>query len=204
MLILENTPQVNYERHNIWQYLTAPKMQGFLAARKAFINRAHTAFWDKYLNDFFNIDTADEWGLVLWGQILNQPRQAVNLQGQSVVLSLEQYRLLLKGLFYKSMSDGTIPSINKFLNVVFQNRLGKVYCRDNFNMTYLPIVFTYQPTQDVIDLIENFDIFPRPACVGWKIEIALEEILLDKDLDGTEKDVIDARQDLIAVYNKLA
>lgn len=204
MLTLETLPKVDYDRHNIWQYLSAPKMQRFLGARKAFIERAHSAFWQKYLNDFFNIDTANEWGLSLWGQILNQPRQAVNLQGQSVVLSLEQYRLLLKGLFYKSMSDGTVPSINKFLGIVFSNREGKVYCRDNFNMTYLPIVFTYQPTQEIIDLIENFDIFPRPACVGWKIEVAVEEVLLDKDLDGTEKDVIDARLDLIAVYNKLA
>lgn len=81
-------------------------------------------------------------------------------------LSTEQYRFLLLGQILKFKMSCTIPEINRYLRIIFNEQDNKnVYVTDNHNMT---ITYTLNPqvlSEEISDLIENYDFLPRPAGV---------------------------------------
>lgn len=181
MKTIDSLPRVDLDRHNIWQYANAPKMAAFLAKKKAFYEAAHTQFWKDFYTNFFDLDTANDWGCAYWGQILGVSRTIKDNDGQPFVMSLTQYRLVLKGEFLKYVSNGSVPDLNKWLNVVF-SQYGKAYSDDNFDMTIALFAFLFDPPEEVLWLLKNVDWLPRPAGVGWSIERHSQWETLDGEL----------------------
>lgn len=168
-------PQINVQQCVLWQYANSPALRTLLQAKSDFYEQNVTQFWNDWFNDVFNINTATDFGLTVWGEILDFPRQVKSNSGQIHILTTEQYRTILKGQLLKFRMDGTAPQINEWLNVVFGNQ-GNVYCLDNLDMTAIPFVFETNPSDEMLWLLSNVDFLPRPAGVGYEVRIVGEDV----------------------------
>lgn len=84
-------------------------------------------------------------------------------------LSLEQKRTLLRLRYFQLVSTCTAPEINEFMNEIFGP--GRVYVNDGLNMA-ISYIFLEIPDQNFIDILEQYDLLPRPSGVGSSIVIA--------------------------------
>lgn len=152
----------------IWQYDNAPRLQKLLQHKQDWYNENNTQFWSDWLKNVFNITTANDFGLTVWGKLLRVER-TYTVDGQPYSLDTEQYRLLLKGrLLFLSM-NGSVPEINNYLHLIFGER-GRVYVIDNQDMT-IRYVLEFQPTPSERVVLLNTSVLPRPAGVGYKINV---------------------------------
>ena len=51
----------------IWQYDNAPRLQKLIQQKQDWYNRNNTEFWTDWLKNVFNINTANDFGLTVWG-----------------------------------------------------------------------------------------------------------------------------------------
>lgn len=59
---------------NLFQYNNAPILQSLLSAEATFYQQNVGVFFEDWLTDVLNIDTANTFGLEVWGKILGVPR----------------------------------------------------------------------------------------------------------------------------------
>lgn len=160
----------------IWQYDNAPNLQSLINQKNDWYNANVEQFWQDIITNFLNINTANDWGLGLWGNIL-QVSRTINVNGQLTTLSTEMYRRLILGKLSLIKSNGSVPEINAYLNFIFQDKktstsLGAIV-RDNQDMTVYYIL-NFEPTDEEMALINSRTFLPTPAGVQDKIYI-LEE-----------------------------
>lgn len=175
MNTLQIDPQINLKQCLLWQYNNAPALRALLLQKEAWYKTHQQEFWEYWYNKVFNLDTADDLGLQVWGEILDFPRQVRSVDGQLHVLTTEQYRAVLKGQMLKFNMGATAPEINKWLQVVFGSK-GKAYCLDNLDMTAVPFVFEQSPSDEILWLLANVDFLPRPAGVGYQVRIIGQDV----------------------------
>lgn len=176
MNTLQIDPQINLKQCLLWQYNNAPALRALLLQKEAWYKVHQKEFWEYWYNKVFNLDTADDLGLQVWGEILDFPRQVRSVDGQLQVLTKEQYRAVLKGQMLKFNMGATAPEINKWLQVVFGSK-GKAYCLDNLDMTAVPFVFEQNPSDEILWLLANVDFLPRPAGVGYQVRLIGRDVL---------------------------
>ena len=179
---------VNLLKALIWQYNEATNLQSLLQQKQDWYDTNQTQFWTDWYNNVFNLETANEFGCAVWAIILGIPISAIvpptspqptwgfggfnqnfthgnfSNTGSSVVsLTLEQQR------YYQLTSNGTVPLINAMLKSLFGSQ-GVAYVLDGLDMT-CEYVFTFQPSSEVLFVLEQFDLLPRPAGVGIRLTI---------------------------------
>lgn len=162
----------NLIQNVIWQYDNAPALKSLIEAKDEYYNTNLTLFWDKIVSDFLNIHTATDWGLNLWGKIL-QLNRIYNINGQTITLTTETYRRVILGNLQLIHSNGTIPEINKYLNFIFKNDEGanfQSYAFDNNDMS-VQYVLNFEPTLEELALIYARVILPTPAGVQDRLYI---------------------------------
>jgi hypothetical protein len=179
----------------LWQHENMPNLQAVISAICNAQNRLSADFWQRFYDDFFNVDTANDWGLNLWMRILNiktlAPRevqektawgfgqerknfeQPTNFGFRSTGgfnLTLEQKRILVKMQWFKITSQLTIDSINEMLKKILWQGNARVYVVDNFDMT-ATYHFHYQPKPWLLFVMNELDFFPRPSGVKIDYEV---------------------------------
>lgn len=183
---------VDVLRALLWQYDQAPGLQSILRAKSDWYVSEHSGFWSDWYDDVFNLQTANEFGLAVWGILLGVPlslgqpgtgdrpvwgfgpfnrgferggfgRGSAGVAG----LTLEQKRLVLRLRYYQLVSDGSIPFANYTLREVF----GFGYALDGLDMS-ITYVFPAELPSSVRAVLEEFDLLPRPA--GVKVNILVE------------------------------
>lgn len=60
----------------LWQYANAHWLNAILQDSFDFFKESTLSFWDKWYTDVFNLDTANAFGLEVWGRILGVKRPA--------------------------------------------------------------------------------------------------------------------------------
>ncbi|MDO5764072.1 MAG: DUF2612 domain-containing protein [Elusimicrobiales bacterium] len=175
MKTLTFEPKIDLKQCLLWQYNNAPSLRALLLQKEAWYKIHQTDFWNYWYNNVFNLDTADDFGLGVWGEILDFPRQVKSVDGSLHVLTAEQYRTVLKGQMLKFNMGVTAPEVNRWLQVVFGSQ-GKAYCLDNLDMTAIPFVFEQSPSEEIIWLLANVDFLPRPAGVGYEVRLVGQDI----------------------------
>lgn len=176
----------------LWQYNDAAKLQAILTAKQAWYDENQRDFWASWYHDVFNLQTANDFGLAVWAAILNLPlvitpagsgdREVFGFgdhntnfenggfgrdEGGSTGLTREQSRLTLRLRYFQLVTNASVTDINDFLAYVFAD-LGSVYVLDNLDMT-ATYIFRFQPTAQLLLVLETFDLLPRPA--GVKIQV---------------------------------
>lgn len=150
-----------------WQYDNAPNIKSLIESKENWYAANNEGFWQDIINNFLNIATANNWGLGLWGKILEVPR-IYNVNGQDVTISTELYRRLILGKLRLINSDATVPEIMDYCNFVFSNHVTEtsyaVLVRDNLDMT-VTYLFNFDPNDEELALIYSRTFFPTPAGV---------------------------------------
>ena len=191
---------VNLLQAILWQYNDAQNLQALIVAKQAWYNSNQQAFWQGWIANVFNLDTADEFGLGVWSIILGLPNFInqsspgpdvptfgfdgsgdfnfdngilADANGSSVVLSVATQRLVLQLRYFQLCSSGTVPEINRFLSFLFGGA-NKAWLIDNHDMTQT-YIFNFPVNWELAYAFNNLDILPRPSGVGssW-IDATLE------------------------------
>lgn len=188
---------VDVMRALLWRNNEAEVLQSLLQQKQDWYATNHEQFWTDWVTNVFNLDTANEFGLSVWAQILGVPLQLIvaanagpqwgfgpdadgNNNGRmnfnngnfgvsqaGVGLTLDQKRILLKLQYYKLISRCTVPEINARMKAIL-GQYGSIYVLDGNNMEYVTYVFGFAPNSALQFILENFDVLPRPAGVGVK------------------------------------
>ena len=160
---------------------------------------------DAFYNVVRNIDTAQGFGLDIWGRIVGVDRSlnVTNTSGYlgfnegqtsandylpygsgilysgpkfgAYILSDDAYRQLIYLKALANISDSTAQSYNKLLNFMFKGR-GRAYIIDQGLMKILSVFEFYLEPYEIA-ILTNSSVFPRPSGVGAS--------LLQVDLSGT-------------------
>jgi hypothetical protein len=173
----------------LWQYEESERLKALAVAKQAWTVENQTNFWLGWYRDVFNIDTANAFGLSIWGRILNV-RLGVDVAPQNKVafgfgsvhknfnapsnfgvdadrtqtLTVEQQRLVIKLRYFQLTSRGTIPEINRFLAIMFGAE-GGAFVIDGHDMTMI-YQFNFTPNSQLAFILDEYDLLPRPATVG--------------------------------------
>lgn len=163
---------LNVERTIISQY--APTSTIVQLVRNIDLYVDPRADLDTFYDYVWNVETAQGFGLDIWGRIvgvdrqLNVPADTPNPGGYPftpgvVTLSDAQYRTVILTKALANITNSTAPSLNQLLSNLFAGR-GRCYVRDLGNMEMeLRAEFWLQPFEYVI--ITQTDVSPRPAAV---------------------------------------
>lgn len=194
----EYTPSVDILRAILWQYEGASRIVSLVRAKQGWLDEYHSGFWRNWFHDVFDLDTANEFGLSVWGRILDIPlgvdmpanskdrlsfgfgSDNLNFgngnfgrgRDETILLTDEQKRLVLKLRYFQLTHRPSVPQINRFLNDLFKES-GKVFVVDPLDMSYAVYFFGFTPDQSLRFILEHYDILPRPSTVGseWRIQI---------------------------------
>ncbi len=137
------------------------------------------------LNDFFNniynLDTAKNIGLDLWGERLNFPRTIKyidEITGKESLMTLQddEYRLILQIVTLKLYTRMSVPGINKALKELFSFYNARAYTVDNQDMTYVNFVFLWEIPEYLKQAFNNYDLLPHPMAVGTRYREAFAQI----------------------------
>lgn len=180
----------------LWQYNDAGNLQSLLAQKQGWYAENQAEFWESWVRDVFDLSTANDFGLSVWGKILREGREAY-VAGASaghpafglsasrknfgrgnfrrgnagyLKLGTEPYRMLLQLRYYKLVSRGTVPEINAFMKKLFQDQ-GNVYVLDPLDMSFALYVFSFAPAYWQRFILDDMDALPRPAGVGVRIRV---------------------------------
>lgn len=160
--IFNYDPSVDLTRHIFWQYNNSPNINALISARQNWFNINHVQFWQNWVNNVLNIKTANDYGLSIWGALLQVPR-TYNVNGENVNLTTNQYRTVLLARLRLFKTRATVPEINKLLKFLFGD-YGKAYVVDNYDMT-MTYHFNFNLSDLQLAVLQNVTLLPRPAGV---------------------------------------
>lgn len=160
---------IDLEKSILWQYDKSYKLKSLIEQKQAWYKENVTDFITNFFKNIFNLKTANDFGLAVWGKLLNFPRQIKKKDDDSILdLSTEQYRFLLQAQILKFKMKCTIPEINRYLRTIFNEETNEnVYVIDNHNMTITYIIQPNSLSDEIKDLIENYDFLPCPTGVSY-------------------------------------
>lgn len=168
--ILNIDPTIDLKQCLLWQYQNSEKLKSLILSKEEWYQTHQAQFWQEWYDNVFNIETANDFGLSVWGEILDFSRNVTAKDGSRHYLTTEQYRLILKGQILRFGMGATAPEINNWLATVFAGK-GNAYCLDSYDMTAIPFVFRAHPSDEIKWLLGNIDFFPRPAGVGYHVRL---------------------------------
>jgi hypothetical protein len=150
----------------LWQYDNAPNFNALIAMKQNFYDDAVSDFWERWIDDVLNIQTANEFGLTLWSFLLNLERPLyTNADGELVPIPTESYRFLLNAKLYKNSHAPTFSNVNTFIRQIFFNHPdNKSYVQDNLNMS-ITYILDFFPTAEEEIVLQLNDFLPRPSGV---------------------------------------
>lgn len=164
--IVEYNPTIDFEKHIFWQYNNAPAINSLTQAKQQWYDLNQTQFWNDWVSNVLNIQTANDYGLAIWGGLLQIPRTYL-VNGENITLTTNQYRTVILARLKLLKMRVTVPEINKLLQFLF-GQYGKAYVIDNYDMT-MTYRFNFNLTDLQLAVLQNVTLLPRPA--GVKIEI---------------------------------
>lgn len=163
---LENT--ANLLECLLWQYNKADRLKSLVEACQAEFDGNIKDFWDNFYTNIFNLDTANSFGLAVWGICLGIERPTYTSGGVTYQYSDDMYRLFLKSRSNFFSMDGSIYQFNKYMEFLFPNK--PILVVDNLDMS-IKVTFYFTPTADELVVLNNPDFLPRPS--GVKLETAI-------------------------------
>ena len=155
-----------------------------LLTRKADVWDAHFGnASERFIEEVLDFNTCTTDALDnYWGKMLKLSR-TFTLNGETIVLTDDQYREILKIRAFSTRWQGDTVSIDTFMNAIFKDR-GLVYVVDAQNMTNLVYNFLFDLEEWEEKLFLYADVLPRVAGTGTEIHIISISTLLG--FNGTE------------------
>lgn len=181
----------------ISQYANSPILDAYLGGLDAALDQTYN--FDQFFDHMFNVDTADGYGLDVWGRIVVAPR-VIHVPTGGPYLGFEEaddplneqpfnvgifysgtgltnnyslpdsaYRLCILAKAATNIWDGSIPALNEILLNLFPGR-GDCYCTDGGNMT-MTYTFNFALTDVELTIVESAGILPKPSGVSVTVVV---------------------------------
>lgn len=179
----------------ISQYANSPTLVQLIESFAGYVDPTYE--YDNFYDLIWNVATAQGYGLDVWGRIVGVSRvlqvaTGVNLgltgpsgnSGDSLnvapfysgapltsnyALSDDAFRTLIYAKAMANISDGSTPSINAILMILF-GAGGNVYVTDGGNLT-MTYTFSYVPSLVDQTIVEQSGALPRPSGVAVTVVI---------------------------------
>jgi len=163
---------INVEQTIISQYGNSPTISQLILFMNDYIDPRSDI--DNFYDYVWNFDTAEDFGVDIWGRIVNVERLlnvpadtpnpgAFTFTPGNYLLSDDQYRKVMMAKALGNITNGTASSINQLMSNLFAGR-GRCYVNDVGNMTMrFTFEFWLEPFEYVI--ITSSTVSPRPAGV---------------------------------------
>lgn len=193
---------INFSPTIIPQYNTATRLQTLINQKQVWYDANHTQFWEDWYTNVYNLITANDFGLCVWSIILDAP-YLINYNivdkpvwgfnkdpsenhnknfswgtfavasGSRIYLTTEDQRLFLRLRYFKLTTRPTIPAINIFLDLLFNDPdgpyQGGAWAIDNLDMS-MKYVFNCNISNALFAAIQLYDVLPHPDCVALDYE----------------------------------
>lgn len=131
--IIDNSCEKELNKCIIWQFESSEKLIGIVQTAIDFSNNYIRDFWDSYITDIANIDTATDFGLSVIGMKLNVPRPIVLIGDVRKSISTDLYRAILKARVKLLEGNGSIAGYKEYIASVFG--VDNVMVVDNLDMS---------------------------------------------------------------------
>lgn len=184
----------NFSDTIISQYANSPAIYQLISSMNDYIGPA--ADIDNFYNLLWNVDTAEGYGLDVWGRIVGVGRvlqvasgtyfgfaEAGDVTSESPLnsggpffsggsttgnfeMSDDAFRVLIFAKALANICDGSIPAINQVLVNLFPGR-GNAYLTDGLDMT-MTYTFVFSPVLTPVEfaIVSQSGVLPRPAGVA--------------------------------------
>lgn len=174
------------------QYANSPILTGILESFFDAVDQ--TANIDAFFDLIWNVNTAQGYGLDVWGRIVGVTR-IVPVPGATTYFGFEEagstgtfgtgilysgatttnnyilsdsgFRTLIFAKALSNISDGSIKSINRLLLTLFPNR-GNCYVTDGLNMT-MTYTFAFVLSAVELSIVLNSGVLPKPVGVASSV-----------------------------------
>jgi len=181
-------PAFSFWNTVISQYANSPILTTLI--QNFFQDLDQTANLDLIFDNILNLNTAQGYGLDVWGRILgvsrivtvqagrnfgfNEASPTVDpwnvspfftgvLLNNNFALTDASYRKLLNAKALANITNGTIPALNEILVTLFPGQ-GNAYVTDNGNMT-MTYTFTFALSPTDAAIVTSSGVLPKPAGV---------------------------------------
>lgn len=179
----------NYRKTIISQYANSPVLTQLIANMADYLDQ--TANFEAFFNFIWNVDTAQGYGLDVWGRIVGVTRTLSISAGQDYFgyqealpgsqpfnqqpfyvgapltdnfqLSDSAFRVLIFAKALANICDGSIPSINQILLNLFPGR-GNCYVTDGLDMT-MTYTFEFELTPVELAIVAQSGVLPKSTGV---------------------------------------
>ena len=130
---IDNSDRGDIDRTILWQYDNATHLVALITAFKDFFNEAVTNFWDGFSNrvNLADENKVDDYGLAVWGKILNVSRTIPTSDGP-IELPSGLYRKILAAKFKLATENASLKAYSDYVYAIFG---GKVKFVDNGTMS---------------------------------------------------------------------
>lgn len=152
----------------LWQYDNAPKLKALVQSMQDDFNGNTKEFWDNFYTNVFNLDTANSFGLTVWGILLGVERPKYIRDGQEYAYSDDMYKTYLKARSIVVSNNGSIYDLNRYFSFLFPNK--PILVVDTLDMK-IRVVFYYTPSDEEMVLINNPNFIPRPSGVALEVAV---------------------------------
>ena len=172
----DNSSSAELDKCITWQYDKATNLVAFIGMLGDFFAQSTESLWDSWKAKVNDIETADDFGLSVWGKILNCRRPIINIGGNDVNLGTEKYRAVLKARAQLLASHGTVPDYKAYIETAFD---GHFIIQDGNDMG-IAFIATDDATDEEVALANQFPdiafLFPcgvrsssvtAPASIGF-------------------------------------
>lgn len=141
MATIDNSIDADLNKVIIWQYDNATNLVALITAFKDFFRQSTEEFWNSLSVSTFlsDPDSVNEYGLALWGAILDLDRPILNYKADGEtsasdhLLSASLYRTLLLARLHALQKSATLVTLIEYANEVFGD--GNITVADNGNMS---------------------------------------------------------------------
>lgn len=181
---------IDVQRTVISQYSASPTLVQLILSMNQYLDPA--ANIDAFYDLVWNVDTAEGWGLDVWGRIVGVGRVLAVANDKvfgfdeastasaspfnegtfyvggattnNYSLTDAAYRVLILAKALANISDGSVPAINQILLRLFPGR-GNCYVTDGLDMT-MTYTFDFDLTAVEQAIVEQSGVLPKPCGVS--------------------------------------
>lgn len=176
------------------QYANSPILTALITNMAQYYDP--TEDFDNFLDNIWNVDSAQGYGLDVWGRIVGISR-TLNIPNSDVYFGFEEggdpryqpfdsapffsgqpttsnfdlsdsaYRTLIFAKALTNITDGSIPAVNQMLLNLFPGR-GNCYVRDNLDMT-MTFVFEFALSAVELAIVQTSGALPKPVGVSFDV-----------------------------------
>lgn len=186
--------------YDIWQtivsqYANSPRLMTLIQNFQDCIDQTRNL--DSFFDLIWNVDTAQGYGLDVWGRIVAVNRvlsigtgppffgfqEGVDYQDfgpggvgpfyngakltTNFILTDDGFRVLILAKAFSNICDGSIASINRLLQTLFGS-FGKAYVIDHTDMSFV-YNFEFKLSQLQLAILMNSGVFPKPTGVSYTV-----------------------------------